>query len=294
MKNPMLQQADDRRNMPSIVTSNQIKEISNGSDTCILASGNLDYFIKYGIPLAHSHQKTSQTNALIFNCIDFSMTLAATLLKKANILSPNISFTKTTLDHRKNISQEEKICYYKTIRFEVAKRLQAQFNVATVIIDIDALFTGPIKDVLNEANNERIDIMLGSKFDLCNKTTYEASRQDYLWRTIKAGFSYFNNSRLGKEALSRICEKLFNYNDSIPPIDPLKLYRAYYGDQLSLLLTLLEYKDAPPNKRPKIKCIGYSEKSPINFSVPNKWTRLWIPPASFRNEKLFKPENLLA
>ena len=283
----------DRRRMPRIILSPRIHEKHNDIDNCILASGNLEYFVNYGLALANSHQLHSRTTPLIINCIDFSMSLAQALLDKALPSNKNIFFSKTQLNHKKITSTDEKICFYKTIRFEVAKHIQSAINCNIAIIDIDSLYRNDARHIFECLHAEGIDFGIGSTMDFCSKSMHEVGEKNFPWRTIKAGFSYYSKSSLGKLTLIKICNKLFNYLDKIPPVDNLKLYTAYYGDQLALLFTMLELLSAPNYKTSHVKCIGHIEGDLVSFGDINSRSILWIPPASKRVEKEFQPETIL-
>ena len=107
---------EDRRKMPRIVFDSNIPISPEKYNLYIVASGNLDYYIRYGLVLAKSHNKTNQEIPIVFNCIDFPLSLARSIATKASIKLDRIFFCKTQLNHKKAISQEEKTCLYKTIK----------------------------------------------------------------------------------------------------------------------------------------------------------------------------------
>ena len=115
---------------------------------------------------------------------------------------------------------------------------------------------------------------------------YQANK--IIFMTIKAGFSYFKAHKQGKIALQCIVNKLYNINDQIPPTDSLKLYRAYYGDQLALLFTSLELANSSSTESHRVECIGHDKNSLVTFGSDPKIGSIWIPPASKRNENFFK------
>jgi hypothetical protein len=80
---------------------------------------------------------------------------------------------------------------------------------------------------------------------------------------------------------------LFNHTDLVPPIDELKLYRAYYGDQLAIFFTSLENNSAPTSIGHVVKCVGYGDDQIVTFGGDPDKGSLWIPPASKRNDSLF-------
>ena len=87
--------------------------------------------------------------------------------------------------------------------------------------------------------------------------------------------------------MQSICSKLFNLHDPIPPIDGLKLYRAYYGDQLAILFTALEIASMQEISNHSVKCLGFKKGQIISFGDSPKDGAMWIPPASARNDELF-------
>ena len=128
--------------------------------------------------------------------------------------------------------------------------------------------------------------VVGSNQDLFGNSLYHLGQTNYLWRIIKAGFTYFSNDEIGRACLSRTVNCLFNIDDGIPPVEELKLYRAYYGDQLALLFCAMEFHS---NKlqREFINCVGWKDDHFISFDTIKKKTSLWIPPGSKRDEKIF-------
>ena len=83
---------------------------------------------------------------------------------------------------------------------------------------------------------------------------------------------------------------MFNITDPIPPIEELKLYRAYYGDQLAIIFTALEFNSAPQEVGHKVTCIVSNENKILSFGSDPNIGYMWIPPASKRNEAQFTLE----
>ena len=124
---------------------------------------------------------------------------------------------------------------------------------------------------------------VGSTQDFLVKSLFEIGKYNYLWRTVKAGFSFFNADQNGKICLSKVARCLFNLQDNIPPVDSLKLYRAYYGDQLALFMTALEFNSAPKEYGFSIKCLGHRENDMIKFKDKHfLGGSICIPPASYK------------
>ena len=99
-------------------------------------------------------------------------------------------------------------------------------------------------------------------------------------------YAYYSHHNFGLAALKSIDQYLFNTEDLIPPIDDLKLYRTYYGDQLAMLFTSLELNAA--NNGNVIECLGHQPNDLITFSGDPNNGSMWIPPASKRNSKYFR------
>jgi len=68
----------NRRLMPRVVVASGISELNDDS---ILVSGDLNYFLKYGIPLLKSYLGKKIKNPLIINCVDFKISMAQRLLE---------------------------------------------------------------------------------------------------------------------------------------------------------------------------------------------------------------------
>ena len=104
----------------------------------------------------------------------------------------------------------------------------------------------------------------------------------------KSWVSYYKKGDQGFYALSKVSKNLFNISDPIPPTDELKMYRAYYGDQLSLLFTVYGILSMPAKNGHKVMAFGYKPGHIVCFGkIPTDGT-MWIPPASARHEELFK------
>ena len=271
--------------MPKIILDPRIQNLSLNS---LLISGDLSYFMKYGLPLIGSFLKNSRRISLIINCVDFEMKMASNLIVKyfgAQALN-QIFIVKTKLSVLGYITPERRLSYLKTIRFYVAQRIRAKADINLVITDIDALITKDIFDrQFEELSHGKISFAVGSTYDFLSHGLFNSSNQNYIWRVIKAGFTYFKRGNEGNEALSRVVSKLFNILDAIPPADDLKLYRAYYGDQLSLLFTALELGTSNQNKLHHVKCIGFNDNEIVSFGSNPHQGSMWIPPAS-RDETL--------
>jgi len=257
----------------------------------ILVSGNLDYFVRFGLSLVHSINTFCPSQPIMINCVDFSMSLAENILKKyfckEKIL--NVFLCKTTLNiFAADITPDHKICFYKTIRYHVGRLLQKQVNVNLAICDIDALvISSNLSNELLNLSESSISMGVGATQDFLGKSLFEVGQHNYLWRTVKAGFTFFNVNKGGKECLARVTQCLFNLEDRIPPIESLKLYQAYYGDQLALFMTALEFSSAPKEYGFTIRCLGYKENDIINFREKESGGCIWIPPGSYRKESEF-------
>ena len=121
---------------------------------------------------------------------------------------------------------------------------------------------------------------------------FDSAKFNYAWRTVKAGFTYFAKGSPGLLAVSRIVENLFNIADPIPPVDKLKLYRAYYGDQLAIIFTLLELNSSPKDLGHNVSCIISSNTKIVNFGKNPNEGYMWIPPASNRDESQFSIDSM--
>ena len=275
---------NERRKMPIVA----FDLLPANAESIILASGNLDYFVKYGIPFAKSKLSNKSKTPIIFNCVNFKISTGKKLLKEfiPSIPDNNIFFCKTKTGF---VDPYTLTAYYKTIRFFVANAIRSRIKSDLFITDIDSLVVNSNLDlVLNRIHKSNITFGIGATFDFINKNLYESSKFNYSWRTVKAGLSYFKGNENGNYALSRVVQSLFNFRDPIPPIDELKLYKAYYGDQLALLLTALELAAAPASEGHFVKCLGCNKGDIVSFGDKNLNSPLWIPPASKRNDKEFE------
>ena len=279
----------DRRQMPRLVLP---KNLPSPGQTAILASCNLDYFIKYGLLLIDSVLKYTPNQPIIINCVEFSFSVAINIIKKyfhSSDLS-NLYLTKTQFNGSTTLEQKDS--YLKTIRYYVGESLQNVADLNLLIIDVDAMIVKhDFSDKLNEIKEEGITFGVGATYDYLKGSLYEAGRKNYLWRTVKAGLSFFSEKEQGKLALKKVVSCLFNNEDTIPPLDKLKLYRAYYGDQFALFMTSLELNGAPKQLNHKIKCIGPDTKDIVSFSKREEGS-IWIPPARYRYERLFDLNNI--
>ena len=88
------------------------------------------------------------------------------------------------------------------------------------------------------------------------------------------------------------CRKFIQYFDPIPPVDKLKLYRAYYGDQLAIIFTLLELNSSPKDLGHNVSCIISSNTKIVNFGKNPNEGYMWIPPASNRDESQFSIDSM--
>ena len=281
-----LDKYSDRRIMPEIVIPSRTLGVGEPS---ILASGDLNYFIKFGLPLIKSHIINGGKTGLIINCVDFEMQVATDIMHKyfdRKRLS-RIFLTKTNIKKRILASPDQNACFLRTIRFHVARLMREQINIDLLITDIDALITK--KDFSSKFQalcDSDTTFAVGAIYDFFSNGLFESSKNNFLWRTIKAGFSYYSHHNFGLAALKSIDQYLFNTEDLIPPIDDLKLYRTYYGDQLAMLFTSLELNAA--NDGNIIKCLGHRPNDLVTFSGDPNNGSMWIPPASKRNSKYFQ------
>lgn len=278
-----------RRQMPRIVITDRIKEISENS---LLVSGNLDYFVRYGLALVRSHlEQNNKGISLIINCVDFPINTADALLLRyfnKNQLS-SVYLMKTNLKSIDTLTPDQNLSYLKAIRFYVATLLRELVDINLIICDIDCLITSDKLGALYcKLADSSATLGVGSTLDYLNLGLYYTGQKNYLWRAVKAGFTYFKKGNRGREALRRISRCLFNYADNIPPTDELKLYRAFYGDQLAIFFTSIELNSAPENVGHVVKCLGYEDNQIVTFGGNPLAGALWIPPASKRDDNLFK------
>lgn len=248
-------------------------------DHFFLTSCDIQYFEQYGINLILSHQKTCQGTPLIVHCIEFDINTAKSIYSKATNSKSylNLFFASSQIPQTSGISEEIRLCWYKTLRFEIGRLLQKYLKSSITIIDVDALFIGNMQPLIDQLKKSEVDMCIGSLLDFKVKTLFESSFQDLPWRTVKAGFSYYSKSKAGQVCLESICNKLFNFHDTTPPREDLKLYRAYYGDQIAILFTFLELLSAPSGIRPSMKCIGCQKTDPVSFLEQSPETLLWVP-----------------
>ena len=226
----------------------------------------------------------------MINCVDFTITKARTIIDKYfdSIGDENIMFTKTDLSSMGFLSLDQKMCYLKTIRFYVALKIREIIDIDILITDIDALITKEsFSSKYQELLNDNIHFGIGATYDFFASSLYESRKQNYLWRTVKAGLTFFKSGEYGFQALKMIACSLFNFTDQIPPIDELKLYRAYYGDQLAILFTALELNTLDKGDNYNIKCLGCREGDIVSFTENPYKASIWIPPASKRDDNLF-------
>ena len=182
---------------------------------------------------------------------------------------------------------ETLFAYYRTIRFYASYLLHLQKSMHICIIDVDSIITSKRIDAdMRTLFASENHFVIGSSQDLFGNSLYHLGQTNYLWRIIKAGFTYFSNDKTGRASLSRTVNCLFNIDDGIPPVEELKLYKAYYGDQLALLFSAMEFHSNPMYQK-CINCIGWDEDHFISFDTIKKRTSLWIPPGSKRDEKIF-------
>lgn len=277
-----------RKRMPRIVIPSYIQ---SSSEKSILVSGNLDYFVRYGLALVRSHLEKSKGNiSLIINCVDFSLSIAQNLLLRyfTKTQLSSIYLIKSDLKPLGFLTPDQKLSYLKTIRFYVGILLREYIDTNLIICDIDCLVASKnLEDLYHKLTNSSTTFGVGSTINYLELGLYDTGQKNYLWRTVKAGFTYFKKGNKGREALKRISRSLFNYADMIPPIDELKLYRAYYGDQLAIFFTSIEFDSAPKDTGHIVKCLGYKENQIVTFGNNPANGALWIPPASKRNDNLF-------
>ena len=263
------------------------------SSVALLCSGDFNYFMKYGLALIASKIKNARQYDLIVNCVDFPIHIASSTVSHFLSIDPSslgIYFTKTDTTSIPNITLDSKASYLRTIRYYVAHNIMNRLSISLAIIDIDSLFVNPsFSDDFSQFLDSNYSFVIGSRSDLCSRPLYEIGATGYLWRTVKAGFSFFQNESMGLKAIERVYNSLFNTDDAIPPLDPLKMYRAYYGDQICLLLTFLEFLSVPTQYRNTnhLSCIGYNSSDFVCFSRNFSNSSLWIPPASARDKNVF-------
>ena len=65
------------------------------------------------------------------------------------------------------------------------------------------------------------------------------------------------------------------------------MYRAYYGDQLAIIFTVLELNSAPKDLGHEVCCIVCGENKILNFSRNPNSGYMCIPPASKRDDAKF-------
>ena len=264
--------------MLNLLVDKILQEISENS-SAILASCDYAYYKNYGLDLIESHQSQSHSVPLIINCINFDLNAAKLIIEDRLTSSSlkNIFLVGCSIPHLANQNEETKLCWYKTIRYEVGRLLQKNLNIALAIIDVDALFKKDATCVFNQLKSLNIDFCIGSRFDFEEGSLFESSFIDYPWRVVKAGFSYFDTSSIGRVALDAVSSKLFNLKDKVQPSEPLKLYQAYYGDQIALLFTYLEIRSMPLKFKPRLMCLGFKQNDLISFSENSSECALWIP-----------------
>ena len=286
----MTDKFSSRRILPRVVMSpNGIADSQNA----ILCSGDFNYFMKYGLALIASKLKNAPSINLIVNCVDFPLSIAEQIVSRflsVDATSSGIYFVKTDTSVIKHIALEVKASYLRTIRYYVAYILMQKYSVSLSVIDIDSLIVSPrfVTDYQSFLDLN-YSFVIGSRADFSAKPLYEIGSNDYLWRTIKAGFSYFRNDKFGNKAIERVFHSLFNTTDAVPPLDNLKMYRAYYGDQICLLLAFLELLSVPVEHRTTnhLSCVGHSKSDFVSFSRDFSNSSLWIPPASAREPSVF-------
>ena len=273
----MTDKFSNRRILPRLVLStNGIADSSNA----ILCSGDFNYFMKYGLALISSKLR---------NAPNIAEQIVSRFLS-VNAYSSGIYFVKTDTSVIKHIPLEVKSSYLRTIRYYVAYILMQKYSVSLSVIDIDSLIVSPdFPSDYQAFLDQNYSFVIGSRADFSAKQLYEIGSTDYLWRTIKAGFSYFKNDRIGTKAIERVFHSLFNTTDAVPPLDNLKMYRAYYGDQICLLLTFLELLSVPLEDRTTnhLSCVGHRNTDFVSFSRDFSNSSLWIPPASARDHTVF-------
>lgn len=274
---------EERRKMPRVVFGFDPQQLNS----CILASCDINYFKKYALCLINSMIKAQCNTNLVINCVNFSISEAKKICLDIFRSMPKFLFFMKTETKDLASSPEILSCYYRTIRFYTSYLLHMFKPMHICIIDVDSLVTSKNIDAdLNVLFSSNNNFIVGANQNLFERSFYDLGQKNYLWRTIKAGFTYFSNKEEGRACLSRTVSCLFNIDDNIPPIEDLKLYRAYYGDQLALLFCAIEFH-SNTQYRETIACLGWDEHHFVSFDVIKKQTSLWIPPGSKRNEKIF-------
>ena len=274
---------DERRRMPRVVFGFDPQQL----DSCILASCDINYFKRYALCIINSMIKAGSDLNLVINCVNFSISEAKKIcLHSFGYLPRFLYFMKS---ETKDLAHDTEtlFAYYRTIRFYASYLLHLKKSMHICIIDVDSIITSKrIDDEMNALFGSKNAFVVGSNQDLFGNSLYHLGQTNYLWRIIKAGFTYFSNNEIGRACLSRTVNCLFNIDDGIPPVEELKLYRSYYGDQLALLFCAMEFHSNHLHRN-FINCIGWKEDHFISFDTIKKKTSLWIPPGSKRDEKIF-------
>ena len=95
--------------------------------------------------------------------------------------------------------------------------MRSQLDIPLIIADIDALITSNKFDLeYSSLIASETTFGVGSQFDFINDSFFNSAKLNYLWRTVKAGFTYFADGSLGSLAITRIVDNLFNIADPIP------------------------------------------------------------------------------
>ncbi len=282
----------DRRLMPRVSMNQHLGHLKYA----LLASGDLDYIVRYGIPLIASHQSNAPNIPLIVNCVDCKIKLVNSLMCKALNKDSlmNVFYTKSDFSNMPPLSNDQIKAFLRTIRYEVGRKIQKLYNCSLFIIDIDSIIGKNLELRINELEEDRVDFAIGSTEDILSKSMYEVySKIPHFWKVAKAGFAYFSGNKKGFKALEIVSNSLFNHKDKVPAFDSLKLYRVYYGDQLALLFAALILNSAPESDSYYVKCIGHDETDMVSFKDSIGNSSIWIPPESKRCAISFDATNYI-
>ena len=155
--------------MPRVLIPENITIIKRAS---LLVSGDLNYFMTYGIPLVRSHINNKISSALIINCVNFKLSMASAILLKS--FAPeqlkSIFLTKTSTDNIE-CSPERKMCYLRTIRYYVAEKIrQVNNSIDLIIADIDSLFISEtFNDKYKDLEDSDISFAVGATINFVNE-----------------------------------------------------------------------------------------------------------------------------
>ena len=174
-KSKPIDKYSDRRLMPRVIIPKNLLQLSGKS---IMVSGDLNYFIKYGIPLINSHLKHKLDTNLIINCVDFQLSTANSILNKyfPTKSTERVFLIKTDFSNFIFVDPERKQSYLKTIRFYVAKLLRSKCNIPLIVTDIDALITSnKFDDEYSSLISSQTTFGVGSQFNFINDSFFKSA-----------------------------------------------------------------------------------------------------------------------